>query len=304
MSQGPPLVSVVMNGFNSARYLREAIQSLLDQTYQNWELVFWDNCSTDETETIVTRFEDARIRFYVAPRLMSLAEGRNHAIDLARGDWIAFLDCDDMWLPAKLELQMTLVCDADSDRTGLVYCRSRSFSKRGDEGETSYQFTGKQLPEGEVLEELLLQGNFIPLVSAMISRSAWLRVRPIPVEFTFAEDYWLFLAVAEKYRVVCCQQALACYRVHEHSATANNRLLSHLEALEVMTKWSHYLTPSASRRRKRQYRALIGIEKVRSGNQVLHGIIQVLASRVYFWILRGALSTGYRRWILRNRSFS
>ena len=80
-----PLVSVVMNGFNSARYLSEAIASLRAQTYERWELVFWDNRSEDKSAAIVRACDDPRIRFHCAPRRMSLAEGRNAAIAQAHG---------------------------------------------------------------------------------------------------------------------------------------------------------------------------------------------------------------------------
>ena len=95
-----PLISIIINCFNGERFLREAIDSVIAQTYSNWELIFWDNQSTDSTANIVRSYHDDRIRYFYAPEHTSLGEARNLALEKANGVYIGFLDSDDKWLPS------------------------------------------------------------------------------------------------------------------------------------------------------------------------------------------------------------
>ena len=298
-----PLVSVIMNGFNSARYLAEAIASVLGQTYDRWEIIFWDNCSEDATEAIVRSFADPRIHFFRAPRQMPLAEGRNFAIARAGGSWVAFLDCDDLWLPDKLSRQVALLQTESLDELGLIYGRTQSFSDRGDQGETIYRYEGRPLPTGNILRPLLLEGNLVPIVSAMISKAAYDTVGGIPDHLVFAEDYWLFVAIASRYRAACVQDVCCRYRVHAASATFRNKLASHSEALDVLRYWGGALAPIELRKRASVYHTLIGIEKVRCG-QGMDGIADILMRGSLLFLLRGALSTGFRTFVRQRRPFA
>jgi glycosyltransferase involved in cell wall biosynthesis len=103
-----PLVSILMNCFNGEKYLNEAIDSIYAQTYQNWEIVFWDNASTDRSASIAKGY-DKRIKYHLAPENTPLGEARNLALKKASGQYIAFLDCDDIYLPDKLEQQVKLM---------------------------------------------------------------------------------------------------------------------------------------------------------------------------------------------------
>jgi len=100
------LVSIVMPSYNCGRFVRETIESVLAQTYSNWELLFVDDCSTDDTESIVKSYKDLRIHYYKNEHNSGAAISRNKALREAKGHWIAFLDSDDLWEPAKLERQI------------------------------------------------------------------------------------------------------------------------------------------------------------------------------------------------------
>lgn len=101
------MVSIIMPSYNTARFIADAIQSVQRQTYNNWELIIVDDCSTDDTDFIVKPFlEDARIKYLKNENNSGAAISRNRAIKEASGKWIAFLDSDDMWLPDKLEKQI------------------------------------------------------------------------------------------------------------------------------------------------------------------------------------------------------
>ena len=113
-----PLVSIIMNCYNGETYLRESIESVLSQTYENWELIFWDNRSVDKSAKIFKSYDDKRFRYYYAPQHTLLYEARNEAIKKSSGEFIAFLDTDDFWEKDKLELQMPFFEDL---KVGVVY---------------------------------------------------------------------------------------------------------------------------------------------------------------------------------------
>ena len=118
MSQ-EPLVSVIVNCFNGEKYLHQAIDSILKQTYNNWEVIFWDNLSTDKSAKIFKSFKDNRLKYYCALTHDSiLYKARNNALKKVNGDFVAFLDVDDWWFPEKLEKQILLFQDP---KVGLVY---------------------------------------------------------------------------------------------------------------------------------------------------------------------------------------
>lgn len=107
------LVSVIMPSWNTAKFIGESIQSVIDQTYQNWELIIVDDCSTDNTDDVVASFDDPRIRYYKNSKNCGAALTRNRALREANGEWIAFLDSDDLWMPEKLEKQIKFMVHND-----------------------------------------------------------------------------------------------------------------------------------------------------------------------------------------------
>ena len=112
MLNNKPLVSIIMNCYNSDRFLKEAIDSVYEQTYLNWEIIFWDNASNDNSANIAKSY-DGKIKYYLASKTSPLGEARNFALQKTRGYYIAFLDCDDIFLPGKLEKQVNLMQSRD-----------------------------------------------------------------------------------------------------------------------------------------------------------------------------------------------
>lgn len=105
------LVSVIMPSWNTGEFISESIQSVLNQTYQNWELIIVDDCSTDNTDEVVAAFQDKRIRYLHNEHNSGAALTRNYGLREAKGEWIAFLDSDDLWAPDKLEHQIRFMQD-------------------------------------------------------------------------------------------------------------------------------------------------------------------------------------------------
>ena len=101
-----PLVSIIMNCHNGELYLKESLRSIFNQKYKNWELIFWDNYSSDNSRKIIKKFKDKRIRYFYSKKFNSLYKSRNLAIGKAKGKYISFLDVDDKWDKDKLSLQV------------------------------------------------------------------------------------------------------------------------------------------------------------------------------------------------------
>ena len=139
------LVSIIMPSFNTASYIKESVQSVINQTYTNWELIIVDDCSTDNTDEILAQIEDNRIRYLKNERNSGAAVSRNKALREARGQWIAFLDSDDLWMPEKLEKQIRFMkrnnyafsytnyeeIDVEGNKTGVKITGPRKITKTG-----------------------------------------------------------------------------------------------------------------------------------------------------------------------------
>ena len=121
------LVSILMNCFNGEIYLDEAIKSIIQQSYKNWELIFWDNKSLDNSINIVSSYRDERIRIFQSSNHTNLGEARKRAYKKVRGDFLAFLDVDDIWHKEKLSSQIK---DFDNKDIGISFTNSLYFSKR------------------------------------------------------------------------------------------------------------------------------------------------------------------------------
>lgn len=107
------LVSIISPTFNCGRFIAETIESVLAQSYRNWEMIIVDDCSTDDTKEVVSQFKDPRIKYYCLETNSGAAVARNTALKLAKGRWIAFLDSDDLWKPEKLEHQLQFMVEND-----------------------------------------------------------------------------------------------------------------------------------------------------------------------------------------------
>ena len=114
-----PLVSVIINCHNGEQYLNQCIQSIINQTYKNLEIIFWDNNSADESLKIVSQFVDKRIKVFKTNKKLDLGTSRNKAIQKSSGDLITFLDVDDWYLPEKINLQVKIF--EEKKDVGLVF---------------------------------------------------------------------------------------------------------------------------------------------------------------------------------------
>ena len=101
--ENKPLVSVIINCHNGEKFLKDCISSIINQTYSNLELIFWDNKSEDNSAKIIKEFEDKRIKYFYSEKFLSLYEARNKAINRSSGEYITIFDTDDLWENNKIE---------------------------------------------------------------------------------------------------------------------------------------------------------------------------------------------------------
>lgn len=202
------VVSVIMNCYNGEEFLHEAIDSLLAQTYREWELIFWDNQSSDRSAEIFKSYNDERLKYFYAQEHTSLHEARKKAVECSSGKFLAFLDVDDYWLPRKLDEQIPLFVD---DRVGLVYS---NFFWKDEVNQREFLAHKDLLPSGFILNKLLLKYR-VGLLTIVVRRSAY---RSLPYGFnpkySIVGDFDLVMRLAVNFKFGYIQNPLAYCRWH------------------------------------------------------------------------------------------
>jgi glycosyltransferase involved in cell wall biosynthesis len=210
-----PKVSILMNCFNGEKYLRDAIDSILAQTYANWEVVFWDNRSSDRSAEIFKAYIDKRLRYFLAPEHTNLGGGRARAWEYLTGDFIAVLDADDVWFPTKLEKQVPLF---DDPEVGIVISDTLFFTETGEKP----LYREKYPPTGWVFEQLLT-GYFVSL-ETLVFRRVFVENMPraFDSDFSAIADFDLVVRLSRISKLALCPEILAKWRMHLESDTWRN----------------------------------------------------------------------------------
>jgi len=210
-----PLVSINLCCYNSEEFLEETLQSIFAQSFTDWELVVINDGSRDLTDAIVRRhLAEGRTIVYHPQANAGLGASRNKAIELSRGKYIALIDHDDVWAPEKLAQQVTQM-EAD-ERIGLSYTDADVVDAQG---KTLRRYMPRELlAEGAVLPQLFL-GDFIACSTVLIRRDAVSRVGVFDVNLRIAEEYDLFLRLAQHYEFGLIDEPLMQLRVHGGNAS-------------------------------------------------------------------------------------
>jgi len=209
------LVSIVTACFNSETYISETIDSVLGQTYQNWELLLVDDCSTDNTIGIISRFQkkDPRIKLIQLHENSGAAVARNKAIERAQGQFVAFLDSDDKWLPQKLEKQVHFMLSHGHSLTHTAY---EWIDANG------LQLNKTIVPQAVLSYQNLLFSNKIGCLTAMYNQEVLGKVY-MPL-LQKRQDYGLWLKILKTgAKAYAMPEVLAQYRKTE-SSMSNNKL--------------------------------------------------------------------------------
>ena len=204
--QTQPLVSVVLPTYNRAHLIVKSIETVLEQSYKNLELIVVDDCSTDNTQQRIGSIKDSRVSYIKTEKNRGPACARNKGIKLSKGKYIAFQDDDDRWMKYKLQKQVEVLMNSP-ESVGIVYTGIHKLIK----GKNEYIPSKKNINrEGCIFEELL-RGNFVP-IHALIRRSCFEKVGFFDESMPALEDWDMWLRMAEKYEFFYIKEALAvCY---------------------------------------------------------------------------------------------
>ena len=206
-----PLVSIITPLYNSEKFIAETIESVLAQTYKNWEMIIVNDCSKDNGASIVEKYvgKDKRIKLFNNERNMGVSFTRNRAIDLAQGKYIAFLDSDDLWHKEKLKKQIGMM---EEKNISLSYTAYTKINENGS-------LRGKiEVPE-KVNYKGLLKGNIMGCLTVVARKDI---LKDSKFKQTKQEDYILWLELLKKINFSCgLQESLAFYRVLDNSRSSN-----------------------------------------------------------------------------------
>lgn len=208
------LVSVVMPVHNDERFIRATIDSVLNQTHSNLELIIVEDCSIDKSLDIIKEFNDERIRLFINESNKGAAYSRNLAIKEARGDYVAFLDADDIWEVDKLEKQLDHMVSNNYDFTYTSY---RVIDESGNS--VGIKYTGPKV----VTHRKFMRMNYIGCLTAMYKRSIYPDLA-IPLDIVRRNDYALWLKLSERCNCYLLDEVLASYRKRDSgSITTSNK---------------------------------------------------------------------------------
>lgn len=223
------LVSIITPSYNSEKFIKETIESVLNQTYMNWELLIVDDCSTDESPKIIKEYSkiDSRIKYLRNEKNGGPAISRNRGLDIAKGEYIAFLDSDDFWDKYKLELQINFMKKNNLSITHSDYFFIDSSGKIIKKVETSNEIDYKKL----------LRGNQFKTMTMMMEKSFIGKTKLPNIKH---EDYAFFLDLLKKSEVSKkVPNNLAMCRLREKSVSSN-KLKSAIWTWEIYRKYEKF----------------------------------------------------------------
>ena len=199
-----PLISIIINCFNGEIFLRKAIESVYEQDFVNWEIIFWDNASTDASALIANSF-DKKLKYFSSKKTIPLGKARNMALQEAKGKYIAFLDCDDVFLPGKLTKQI-------SQMEGDDFALSYSGATIVDEFDKKIRIFKVKNTSGYIFGNLLRHYEII-MASVMINRKILEKEKyEFAEDLKYCPDYNLFMKIASHYPVCVINESLVNYR--------------------------------------------------------------------------------------------
>ena len=207
------LVSIIMPSYNAEAYIVDTIKSIQAQTYKEWELIIVDDCSSDRTEQVVKNIGDSRIYLYKNNKNSGAAVSRNLALKMAKGKWIAFLDCDDLWYPEKLELQLDfMVCN----NYKFTFTDYKIIYPNGIE--SPYIYTGPN----KVTKNMMWRYCYFSTITVMYDREYIGLIQIADVKKN--NDYAMWLQVIEKSNCYRLPQCLSIYCKRENSISSGKKV--------------------------------------------------------------------------------
>ena len=221
-----PLVSVIVNCFNGEKYLSQTLQSILRQTYKNWEVIFWDNKSSDNSKKKFYEFNDKRFNYYLSDKHTTLYEARNNAIKKSNGEIIAFLDTDDWWDEKKLERQISFFQDKE---VGLVYSNFYLFF----ENNKKKKIYSKKILQSGYFTKDLFKSYKIGISTILLRKTAFDSISGFDEQYNIIGDFDLVVKLSINWKFNCSQEPLTYYRIHD----SNFSFLNSTIEIDELEKW-------------------------------------------------------------------
>jgi len=224
------LVSIIVPTYNRGHLIGETIQSVIDQSYANWELIIVDDGSTDDTKKRIEEFNDNRLRYYFIEHCGIIGAVRNRGMNYARGEYIAFLDSDDLWQPDKLDYQLSLL--KENPQASFIFGHGEQFGNGATPTPELENFF-----EGNVFLPFLFEERFIFYVPTFIFKKEVLdKITTIDENLFYAGDIDFFLRMAYTFEGVFSHNIVARIRKQEKSHSQSNELDAYDEYLVMLKK--------------------------------------------------------------------
>jgi len=213
------LISIIVNCHNGEKFLRECINSVINQTYKRWELIFWDNKSTDSSKKIFKSYNDKRLHYFYSNTKDKLYKARNKAIKKAKGSFLAFLDTDDFWIPKNLYLRKKFFKEK---KYIFSYSNYFKFFEKSKNIKVAYN---QKLPQNYIFKKLLQSENNFVALSSLIIRKSFLKKNKFQFDdrFDILGDYDLILKMSQNNLVHCKNTPSVYIRYHKKNLSRLKR---------------------------------------------------------------------------------
>ena len=215
------LISIIVNCHNGQKYLEGCINSILEQTYKNWELVFFDNFSTDKSKKILKNYTDKRIKYFKSKKYLTLYKARNIAIKKAKGKYIAFLDTDDWWYKTKLEEQIKFL--KKNKKYQMVFTNFYVYFQNINKFKKRYS----SLPSGLITQKLL--NNYSVGILTVLLEKKFFKKFVFNEKYNVVGDFDFFINLSRYYNIGSIDKPLAFYRIHKSNFSIKRVDLHHHE---------------------------------------------------------------------------
>ncbi len=219
------LVSIIMPSWNTGVFIEESIQSVINQTYTNWELIIVDDCSSDNTDKIVSSFKDIRIKYFKNKKNYGAALTRNKAIRKAKGEWISFLDSDDLWSSRKLEKMIDFMTN---NHYSFAYHEYEKINEQSNP--INIYVSGPKV----ITKRKMYNYGYPGCLTFMynVNKMGLIQIKDIKKN----NDYAILLKLCKKDNCYLLDECLAKYRIREKSIShdkINKKIKSHYDLFHL-----------------------------------------------------------------------
>ena len=209
------LVSIILNCFNGEKFLKKTLDSIKLQSYKNWELIFIDNHSTDNSKLIFKSYKDKRFKYFKTKKHLSLYSARNFGVNKSKGDFISFIDADDWWIKNKIEKQITLFFK--NHNLDIVFSNVFIYEEKNKKKKL---FIKKKIKF--INSQSLINKFEMPILTTMIKKKIF-KSNKFNNQYTIIGDFDFFTRLAIHYNIGYIHEPLAYYRIHGSNLT-NKRI--------------------------------------------------------------------------------